>query len=99
MKIIDFITKYRITKENREYNEFLYSLDYTLYKEVYKFYLSAVWVSPFSPPGPSKFLELLELDDEDLQYLYNKYSKKLPEELESEIKKLKEEYENTKRDD
>lgn len=39
---------------------------------------------------------LFRLDNEDLEYLYNKYSKKLDEEMETVIEKLKEDYSKAK---
>jgi hypothetical protein len=35
---------------------------------------------------------LINLDDEDLEYLYNKYSKQLEKEMKDEITRIKEEY-------
>jgi len=46
-------------------------------------------VAVFYPPD-KKYL--FTLDDEDLVYLYNKYSKLIRDELEENIKKIKEEY-------
>lgn len=45
--------------------------------------------------GISQVDHLISLDKEDVEYFYNKYSKKLVEEMESEIAKVKSKYENT----
>lgn len=65
-------------------------------RERIKFYVNVKETAPgFSILTTSGFyngINLFELDDEDIEYLYNKYNKNLIEERDTKILKIKEEY-------
>jgi tRNA G46 methylase TrmB len=66
------------------------------FRERISFYLSYRKYIPASFEiniiGYNNDTSLFELDSEDLEYFYKKYSKKLNQELEKNIEKLKDEY-------
>lgn len=85
---LDFCKKYQESIRNKEIlenetNSFIIKSD----KKLIDFYITSKEIGRYEN---NTFL--LKLDKEDLQYLYEKYSKKAKEELEQNIEELKEKY-------
>lgn len=93
MSILEFIEKYKEMYSNREYNNKLdkkngLELHFKSKGEIsfYVTYTDSQTIMSY----PSR---VLKLDDEDLKYLYDKYSKKLEEELRDSKEQLNSKYE------
>lgn len=92
--IKDFLIKYKEKLENDKdikENNIDYSIDH---RDRISFNLNVKSSDPISFPSFDQGKNLFELDNEDIEYLYNKYSKKIDSELQQNIEKIKEEYKN-----
>lgn len=58
------------------------------------FYISEITHTPGTLSSRRASLNLIKLDDSDLEYLYNKYSKLLIKEMEDNIAEIKSKYGN-----
>lgn len=91
-KFLD-INKKRI--ENKKYNDILKNLnplEWEKLKETYYFQLTYDINEPMTITLNKQFIPVINLDEEDIEYFVNKYSKLLDKELEDKINKLKIEY-------
>lgn len=85
---IDFCKKYKENLHNKEFlkndnSSFFEEMD----KDVVDFYITSKKKSRYNSEA-----FILKLDEEDLEWLYKKYSKKAEEELQENINELKEKY-------
>lgn len=63
------------------------------FRERINFYVTVRETAPgYFTMGVNSGDTLIKLDNEDIEYLYQKYSKKLQEEMEENINKIKKEY-------
>lgn len=60
--------------------------------ESFSFHMCSEWHYPMSYMIGSKYTNIIDLDEEDINYFKNKYLSKLRYELEDKVNKLKEEY-------
>lgn len=84
--------KLKLDKDIKETTPTFFDEDY---RDRISFILTEYTTNPGStwfPPGHYSGTHLFTLDSEDLEYLYNKYSKKLVKELEDNINEIKKEY-------
>ena len=86
----DFCKKYAEKLKNDKYIKENKSSDYTdridFNVNMYVINPSSYWTGQYN--GQNLFM----LDEEDLKYLYNKYSKKMEDELKQNIAKVKDSY-------
>lgn len=94
-KILEFCNKYKEKKENDEYikNNPEPPKVYNDSRARIQFTIAVIEHIPamFGGNCPNT---LFALDDEDLEYLYNKYSKRLQDEMNQNIEEIKEKYKN-----
>lgn len=98
-RVKEFCSKYKTKKEADEFNSKLSATTgigsypfYNDYKDSFRFELVAFETSRHFHIGYHRGTSLITLDEEDLEYLYNKYSQQVNKELESKIKELRDEY-------
>lgn len=91
MSILDF--KKQI-KENKERIKLNIGLGTTLSPyPINTFYLASYFSGQKFSIGQNSYQPLIKLDEEDIDYFKNKYFKKLDEEMEKEVNKVKQQYE------
>ena len=90
--ILEFKKRLATTRNNEEYNSKLTSSDYFQRKETFSFHLCTSWNCPGALTYGNRYLQLIDLDEEDIRYFENKYLSKLDKEMEDKINKIKKEY-------
>lgn len=88
---VNYNKKLKNDKDIKE-NEMFHLDDY---RERIRFRLNMIKSTPstYKVGGFDTGTIVFDLDDEDLKYLYDKYSKRCVEEMEENIKKIKDQYE------
>ena len=77
-KYLDFIEKVKESKNAEDFKRTFHLAYYDRYS---------------TPVFYHNLHDIFELDEEDMKYLYNKYSKRLQEEMQDSIKEIKNAYE------
>lgn len=94
-KVKDFVKKYleklkndKDIRDNKIEEPYLFD-----FRDVIKFHVAYRSRFPAETSMEMISIPTINLDDEDLEYLYNKYSKRLKKELEDNIEAINNEYE------
>ena len=63
--------------------------------ESFSFHMCSEWHYPMSYMTGSQYSNIIDLDEEDINYFKNKYLPKISSEMEDKIRKIKDEYNET----